>query len=217
MKPEVWAVWPTVHLDETRKMIDVWHSFGYKVAVLVNPPFTNEDFIDANMVIVQDEWWGFPVAANVLCKCVPGNIVVVAGDDLYPDPNNTAEEIGSYFLKRFPNTCGVMQPTGDKFGWTHKCAVSPWLGRTFIEGAYEGNGPYREEYFHYFSDQELQEYATQNNMFIQREDLIQFHDHWQREEKPQRPEHLKKAGTLHSKDKKIFEERKLKGWPNGVK
>jgi len=216
MKPNVWVVWPTVHLEKSREMIDTWHAFGYNVAVLVNPPMSNEDFPEAEIVVVQNEWMGFPTAANILCRSVPGNIVVCAGDDLYPDPNSTAEQIGDIFLSRFPNTFGVMQPIGDEFGWTHKCAVSPWIGRSFIERAYEGNGPYREEYFHYFSDQELQEYAIKMNAFQQVDYLIQYHDHWQRKEKPERPPHLIKAKKLWVKDKRIFDERKKKGWPNGT-
>ena len=216
MKPDVWVVWPTIHKDESIEMIGAWAYLGYKTALLVNPPFTNNDFPMADIVIVQEKWQGFPVAVNVLCKFVPGNIIVCGGDDLYPDPYHTAEEIGEQFLKRFPDTFGVMQPIGDKFGWTHKCAVSPWIGRKFIEEAYDGNGPYRIEYFHYFSDQELQEYAIKMNAFEQREDLIQYHDHWQRKENPKRPEYLMKAGELHPRDKKIFEERKKKGFPNGA-
>jgi len=214
MKPDVWVVWPTVHLEQSNKMIDIWHSFKYKIALLVNPPFTNQDFSEADIVVVQKKWLGFPTAINILCNVVPGNIVVVAGDDLYPDPNHLAEEIGSEFLERFPNTFGVMQPTGDKFGSYDKCAVSPWIGRSFIEKAYEGKGPYREEYFHYFSDQELQEYAIKMWAFEQRSDLIQYHDHWQRKENQKRPGHLIQAGVKWAKDKKIFQQRQQEGFPN---
>jgi len=173
IKPNVWVVWPTVNLERSREMIETWHAFGYKIALLVNPPFTSQHFPEAGIVVVQTEWKGFPTAMNILCRVAPGNIVVTVGDDIYPDPNNSAEKIGTEFLQRFPNTYGVMQPIGDKFGWTHKCAISPWIGRSFIEKSYSGNGPYREEYFHYFSDQELQEYAIKMNAFQQREDLIQ--------------------------------------------
>ncbi len=212
---DIWVVWPTVHLDQSNKMIPIWKSFGYKVAILANPPFTHGHFPEADRVIVQKKWLGFPVAANILCKEVPGNIVVVAGDDLYPDPESNAEEIGTHFLKRFPDTFGLVQPTGDKFGCWDKCAVSPWIGRAFIEKAYGGNGPYREEYFHYFSDQELQEYAIKMNVFEQFKYVTQFHDHWQRQEKPSRPGHLIQAGAKWRKDKQIFEQRKKEGFPDG--
>ena len=212
--PEVWVVWPTISPVKSLPMVDKWHELGYKVAILVNPPNRNDQLFSAERVVVQNKWKGFPVAANILCKIVPGDIVVVVGDDVYPDPNRTAEEIGVEFLKRFPDTYGVMQPIGDKFAWTHKCAVSPWIGRTFIERAYQGRGPFWEGYYHYFSDQELQEYATSLGIFQQREDLTQFHDHWQRKENPQRPPHLMEAKKKWRKDRHTFQIRKGKGWPN---
>jgi hypothetical protein len=212
MKPDVWVVWPTVHLEQSREMIDAWQALGYKVALLVNPPLSNMDFIKAEIVITQDEWLGFPAAANILCRTVPGNIVVVVGDDILPDPNSTAQQIGEQFLNRFPDTFGVMQPTGDEFGSYKDCAVSPWIGRKFIEEAYGGSGPYWEKYFHYFCDQELQEYAMKLGVFEQVSYLIQYHKHWQREERHERPGHLLKAKKKWHDDKRIFEERKLKGF-----
>lgn len=209
----IWAVWPTVSIERSLPMVDIWHRQGYQVAVLVNPPHTHTDLMLADRVIVQNEWRGFPVAANILCREVPGDIVVVAGDDVYPDRNHTAEEIGKRFLSFFPDTCGVMQPTGDEFGSIHNCAVSPWIGRLFIQGAYEGHGPYWEGYYHYFSDQELQEYAIKNKVFCQQKDLVQYHDHWQRKANPQRPPHLQTAKRRWARDRELFQTRQKKGWP----
>ena len=214
--PDVWVVWPTIHLEKTQEMIRTWHGFGYKVAILANPPFVVDHFEEAELVLIQKKWKGFPTAVNLLCKAVPGNIVVVVGDDVYPDPYNTAQKIGKEFLKRFPDTFGVMQPTGDEFGCYDTCAVSPWIGKAFIEKAYNGKGPYWKKYFHYFCDEELQEYATQLNVFQQRKDLIQYHDHWQRAKNPTRPIHLLGAKGKWCVDKKIFETRKKKGFPNGT-
>ncbi|MHA1344996.1 MAG: glycosyltransferase family 2 protein [Candidatus Heimdallarchaeaceae archaeon] len=213
LEADIWVVWPTVNIEKSQRMIEAWHDRGYKVAVLVNPPNTDDMLIEAEIVIVQDKWINFPVAANILCKIVSGDIVVVVGDDISPDPNSTAQEIGRDFLKRFPDTFGVIQPTGDEFGCYNKCAVSPWLGRDFIEKAYEGKGPYWEEYFHYFSDQELQEYATQLGIFEQRKYVNQYHDHWQRQEEPQRPGYLLPAKKKWHKDKQIFQQRQKEGFP----
>lgn len=216
MKKDIWTVWPTVHKEQTNKMIDVWHEKGYGVGVLVNLPMTNDMFEKADVVIVQNQWEGFPVAVNLLCENVFGDIVVVAGDDIYPDPDKTADEIAEIFLEKFPDTFGVMQPTGDKFGDYDKCAVSPWIGKKFIEKAYEGNGPYWEEYFHYFSDRELQEYAIKMEAFFQCKDITQYHDHWQRKENPKRPEHLMKAKNRWHADQRIYKQRLIKGFPNGT-
>lgn len=216
MSVEVWAAWPTINIERSLTMIDLWQRCGYKVAILINPPFEHTALPTADRVIVQKEWSGFPAAANILCRETPGNIVVVVGDDVYPDPRVEAEKIGVEFVKRFPDTFGVMQPIGDKFAWTHKCAVSPWIGRAFIEKAYDGQGPFWPEYFHYFSDQELQEYAIMKKAFQQRDDLAQFHDHWQRKENPKRPRHLRKAKRMWAKDKAVFDSRKKKGFPHGI-
>jgi len=216
MSIEVWCCWPTVNMERSREMIKVWHERGYKVSVLINPPHEDTELAEAERVIVQNEWKGFPVAANVLCWETPGDIVVVVGDDIYPDKDHTPQEIAGDFQRHFPDFFGVMQPIGDEFGWTHKCAVSPWIGKMFIEKSYNGCGPFWEEYFHYFCDQELQEYATKLGVFYQRKDLTQYHDHWQRKEGGERPGYLLPAKKRWHKDKKIFDGRMAKGFPDGI-
>jgi len=212
MSAEIWSVWPTVSPDRSAPMIARWHERGYKVAVLVNPPHAHTDLPEADRVIVQQEWLGFPVAVNILCREVPGDVVAVVGDDIRPDENHTAQEIRDLFLARFPDTFGVMQPSGDVFGLSDKCAVSPWIGRLFIQHAYAGQGPFHEGYFHYWSDHELQVVAEKLGCFKQRPDLTQFHDHWQRR-KERRPQHLHKARDNHEKDKRLFHARQAQGFP----
>jgi hypothetical protein len=211
---DIYVVWPTVNIDKSKEMIGFWKEWGYKVSILVNPPHKHTDLKEADRVIVQNKWEGFTKAANILCRETPGDIIVVVGDDIYPDPNKTAQEIGEDFIKRFPDLNGVMQPIGDKYGWTHKCAVSPWIGRKFIETSYNGKGPYWEEYYHYFSDQELQEYASNLGAFEQREALTQYHDHWQRKENAKRPSYLMEAKRQWDKDQRLFKQRLIKGFPS---
>lgn len=212
MPLNVWAVWPTVNIERTQKMIPIWRVKGYKVAVLLD--FNRYVKLDCDMLLVQERWQGFPVAANLLCHSVPGDIVVVIGDDVYPDLKLTAQDIAKDFIKKFPSTFGVMQPIGDDFGSTKICAVSPWVGRKFIEEMYGGYGPFCTDYFHYYTDHELQIIATKYNAFYQRSDVTQFHDHWQRKENPERPQYLLKAGELWHRDEIIFKQRKAAGFPN---
>lgn len=212
---DVWVVWPTVSPERSRPMIDRWHDQGYRVGILVNRPHCIGDVPKADMVIQQHAWLGFPTAANILCAEVPGNVVVVVGDDIHPDPGSTAQEIGRQFEEQFPDLMGVMQPTGDLFGCVDRCCVSPWIGREFIHKAYGGKGPFWMGYFHYFCDQELQEYAIKLGCFQQRPDLSQYHDHWQRAPKPKRPKHLRKAKTRWQEDRDLFRERQRKGFPHG--
>ncbi len=213
MSDEVWVVWPTVSPARSLPMIDVWHSMGYRVGILVNPPHSHADLPTAERVIEQDQWLGFPIAADILCAEMPGDVVAVVGDDVYPDRASPAARIKSQFLERFPSTMGVMQPTGDHFGTIDRCAVSPWIGRRFINEAYYGKGPYWTGYFHYFCDEELQAYATKLECFQQRPDLSQYHDHWQRSETPKRPRHLRRAKRQWRQDRALFLERKKAGWP----
>jgi len=207
----IWVVWPTVHPQLSRDMAKKWKALGYKVAILVNPPHDRED-LGADKVIVQQKWAGFPKAANALCRSVDADIVVAAGDDVHPDSTRIMQEVGAQFLERFPDLFGVMQPTGDDFANTSICAVSPWIGRTFIEKAYNGNGPFWEEYFHYYSDHELQVVAEILGAFHQRKDITQYHDHWQRRGE-QRPPHLQKAQQMWKRDRMLFEERKKRNFP----
>ena len=209
---EVWVVWPGAIPKKSIPLIDAWHDQGYKVAVLVNPPHTHNDLSTADRVIVQKEWKGFATAVNILCHNVPGDIVVVAGDDMYPDQDKTAQEIATEFQDRFPDLFGVMQPIGDKYGSIESCAVSPWIGRAFITKVYGGNGPYWEEYVHYYTDEELQAVATQLGVFQQRPDLSHYHDHWSRR-KDKRPEYLMKALYAHANDGALFRKRKRAGFP----
>ena len=193
-------------------MIDIWHEYGCQVAVLVNHPHGYRVLPEADMVILQKEWRGFPVAANILCQRVPADIVVVVGDDLYPDPNTTAQQVGEEMLSRFPDLYGVVQPTGDRYGLPDICCISPWIGQTFIERAYRGRGPYWEGYYHYFADHELQLAAEKLGVFQQRPDLVQYHDHWQRKGEF-RPKYLRQAKREHRKDKLLCEQRKREGFP----
>ena len=208
---EVWACFPTVHLKETNEIASLWKEYGYKVAVFVNPPFAYSK-LKVDKVFIQNKWEGFGVAANILCHGVPGDVVVLIGDDILPHPGRTAQEIGEEFKERFPDLFGVMQPTGDDYGSIKICAISPWIGRGFIEKAYGGQGPYWGEYKHYYSDHELQVVATLLGAFQQRPDLIQYHDHWQRRNE-RRPKHLRKAKRGYVKDKQLFRRRKGENFP----
>lgn len=213
MKPEVWAVWPTVNISRSRQRIGEWKARGYKTAVLINPPHQELALSTADRVLVQSEWKGFPVAVNLLCRSVPGDIVVVVGDDVTPDPIQTADEIAQSFIRRFPDLFGVAQPTADKYGCWSTCAVSPWIGRRFIQEAYGGKGPYWEGYYHYFSDEELQSVATKLGAFVQWESVLQYHHHWERYTK-ERPQHLLEAKDRWQADRSTFFRRTKSGFPH---
>jgi 2-polyprenyl-3-methyl-5-hydroxy-6-metoxy-1,4-benzoquinol methylase len=193
-------------------MVRRWQALGYKVALLTNPPL-NARGLGADRVVEQEQWRGFPVAANLLCHEVPGDIVVVVGDDVLPDPDFSAQVLGHAFLEAFPDSFGVMQPTGDRYGCWDIAAVSPWIGRRFIEEAYGGGGPFWPGYYHYWSDCELQTAATRLNVFIQHPEINQYHDHWERKKGQKRPVYLEEAKAQHDKDKALYHRRARADFP----
>jgi len=211
MLPEVWAVWPSAQIDLCEENTSRWNHSGYKVAVLVDAGAPHPMLPD--LVIEGGEWNGYPTAMNQLCHTVPGKVVVCAGDDIHPPAELPLAEIYSQFMERFPDTFGVMQPTGDRFGLIDDCCPSPWLGRALIAEAYGGAGPFWEEYFHYFCDGELKLIAEMQNALWQRPDLSQYHDHWQREN-GKRPAHLMEALGKHKEHRKLFDKRKRSNFPN---
>lgn len=189
-----------------------WRGQGYRVAVLFDDERPPSDAFD--MVVCGGAWRGFPIAVNRLCREVGGDVVVVAGDDVSPDKHKTGPEIAAEFLQRFPDTFGVMSPTGDRFGAIDIACVAPWVGRRFINDAYGGAGPYWSEYWHYYSDKEIQDVAILLGAFQQRPDLTQYHNHWQRAAGGgTRPPHLQEALRRWEADRDLQRKREDAGYP----
>ena len=168
------------------------------------------------------------LAAFVLDKFKECDWLVIGADDLLPDPLKTADEIARELSDWRADTFGVCQPTGDlSFGdatgpYAERVAGSPFVGRQFCERINQGKGPLREEYFHMGADEELQAVATKLGMFWQRRDLTHEHRHWGRPrpgekygQRSRMPAFLERANspTEWAKYKRIFAERKAKGFP----
>ena len=210
MPPEIWAIWPSANPELADAAAKLWKEAGYKTAVLIDKGVEAPQ--EPHRTIIGGEWKGFPDAINRLCREVPGEVVVCIGDDIHPPQEETPAVIYDKFRERFPDWFGVMQPTGDRFGSIDLCCPCPWVGRRFIEEAYKGKGPYWPGYFHYFSDQEIQDAAILLGAFQQRSDLTQYHDHWQRD-RGKRPVHLGEALKHHRKDKVLYAIRKRANFP----
>lgn len=194
-----------------------WKAGGYRVAVAVDD---TSDVPGADLVLRGAPWRGYYEAIRRLCLAVDSEIVICGGDDISPDPNHSPAEIAADFLNEYPDLYGIMQPTGDlatngrPFAGTAHAAVSPWIGRGWIERAYEGNGPHWLGYWHLWGDQELQEVAKSQGVFVQRQDLKQYHAHWMRGHADNLPivarERIKAQATA---DKSLFDLRKREGFP----
>ena len=147
--------------------------------------------------------------------------IVTGGDDVLPDPNHTAQEIGLQCLEHFGGTFGVMQPTGDRWGEdgtglaaSDRLCYSPFMGREFCRRMYGGSGPLFSGYVHMFVDEELQEVALKLDCLWQRRDLIHKHEHWARDG-GEMPRFLYRANTREHWDQfqSLFQRRKASGFP----
>lgn len=222
---------------EANQVLQKWKDQGYKIALWRDEW---DPSIIADFSITSGAYPGYAQAVNTLMhdrliedpEC---QWLVTGGDDVLPDPDRTAQEIwplltrhfGDAGFRSYRNTFGVMQPTGDKWAdkdgpYIERVCGSPWIGRTFVERAYGGKGPFWPEYAHMYLDEELQHVAVKLGCFWQRPDLTHFHQHWGRPREGERvgqadrmPDFLKKAnsGTEWQHAKRIFEARREAGFP----
>lgn len=226
---------------EAEKCLARWRGMGYRIALWRDD---DAEFAPGDWVH-RGPYPGYATAVNHLVQFIlksypdPGyrDWVVTGGDDVYPDPTHTAQEIAESCSRecwilsargmRPHSTFGVMQPTGDKWGdkngpYIERVAGSPWMGREWCERINQGRGPLWPEYFHMGEDEELQHVAIKHGVFWQRPDLIHYHDHWGRAREGERlgqrdrmPQFLEKANSPEEwhKYKKLFSERLAAGFP----
>lgn len=229
---------------EANKVLERWREMGYKIALWLD---AGDDHVGriCDKFRSGPAYPGYAVACNALIKAVleldqQCNWVVVAGDDILPDPNVPPNEIDAECRAHFTvidmpigngkSTFGVMQPTGDRWGdrqgaYIDRVAGSAFLGREFCLRINQGKGPIWPDYTHMGEDEELQAVAERYGVFWQRRDLIHFHNHWGRgpEGNPNAPQDratampdfLKHANSKPEWDKykAIFESRKRLGFP----
>lgn len=232
--------------SEANPVLAKWRNQGYKVAAWLD----FDDWLASSVAPLQTDFTlsgskypGYAVAVNTLCKEIirmdsEAEWIVTGGDDVHPDPNHSAREIGrdctAYFggrecVSSSGGTFGVMQPTGDRWGedpnlpnlhpmrtaYIDRVCGSPWMGRAFCERMYGGNGPFYDGYFHMFPDEELQEVATRLGVFWQRRDLVHLHNHWARQCENQMPSFLARANSRQhwAEAQNLFVSRKAEGFP----
>lgn len=177
---QVWYAIPSANLDRARQCVARWRQLGYRTAVWLD----REGDTGADYVHVERRYPGYFVAVNRLAQFLVrernATIVITGGDDVDPDPNRCAGELGEEFVTRFPDLLGVMQPTGDSLERTASQCGSPWLGRAWVVRAYGGRGPFPRVYKHFYGDVELKQVAERLDVLWQRPELCQYHDQWRR-------------------------------------
>jgi hypothetical protein len=206
------------------RCLNAWKARGYRTAFI----YERSDLaaLPADHRVQQVRHGGYAASVNRLIasvlKAMPDcSIVVTGGDDTFPVTGLTAPELETQFFARFPDSLGVMQPTGDPWCGSRGpdgrrsneiSAQSPWLGRAFCERAYQGHGPYWPQYFHYFADTELQAVAERLKVFWQRPEIADYHDNWKRRGAP-RPKYLYEARQRRTNDEDLFLARRAGGFP----
>lgn len=241
----VWFAVPSARpAAERDPILKLWREKGYKIALFLDQPeHAPADFIFTgkypgySMAVNT-------LVAHILATDPRAEWIVTGGDDTEPDPNRWADEIALecsvhfaelHALRPIPSrisneTFGVMQPTGDRWGenepWNRlhyptqpayidRICGSPWMGRTFCERMYGGNGPMWPEFWHMFNDEHMQEVCLKLGILWQRRDLTHHHHHAQRNPMTAKvPEFLARAYSKDNWDKMkaIFERLKAGGF-----
>lgn len=231
----VWYCIPSARpTAEAEKCLAEWRRQGYKIALWRDDKAIGPGPL-ADIVIDNPVYPGYALAVNEIIKTIfalklrqpmTPEWFVTGGDDVWPDPNHTAEEIARQCSAHFTNlwhdrfisqpitpyapdrqstacsTFGVMQPTGDRFagGSIDRICGSPWMGSEFCRRVNGGNGPLWPDYIHNFVDEELQEVAIKLGVLWQRPDLVHLHRHFQRASDDLRSEAVARPTPPHLTD-----------------
>lgn len=222
MLPEVWYAIPSANLEALVGSLPRWYEHGYKIAILIDK-YTEADLIKSgiremiHMLIIKSKYEGHSSSVNELCFRILAqypqtNVIVTAGDDMFPDTFKNAQQCQELFMGAFPSTFGVLQPIGDRFGNVHHICGSPFMGRSFIKRINQGTGPFWHEYYHFYNDQEMHDVCERLGILWKCQTLEHYHDHWSRK-KQQRPSYLDEAQRRHKQMYEIYTERKKNNFP----
>ncbi len=213
----VWFVCPSARPKaEATACINAWLEFGCKVMLLREGEPLDLPIYQYPVAFYS----GWAVSNNHLIKTAMSidkwaDWFVCGSDDYWPDLRTNADQVLYECNYHFGGTLGVMQPTGDRYneGYIDDAAASPWIGREFAERSYNGHGPFRDEYHHFYADTELQQVALNLGCFWQRRDIMQEHKHWTRYgvEKPEFAEAL--YANYWDKDESLYKARQGTGFP----
>jgi len=221
--PCVYVAFPSATVEKARAACDAWRARGYRSAVFLNEGLSGSG---ADLEMTGAPYPGYWGSCNRLARRaveLGAEIVVLAADDMDPDPKLAAAEIGRQFLERFPDGFGVMQPCGDPqgrnllgFGKPAAARIcgSPWVGRAWIRRAYRGRGPCDDRYFHFFGDNSLHDVATKLKVLWMRPDLAQFHRHWLWGHQ-EKTDYQKRNDKHWATDEERWKKDKAAGYPDG--
>jgi hypothetical protein len=212
---KIWYAIPTANIKRAEQCFRAWKEKGFRTAAFIDTGASIPKYVD---LCISDSYPGYFAAANHLVSKIDSvdcfaDIIVTGGDDVFPDPNFTAVDLGKQFYDHFPDGFGVMQPIGDSMPGTEKICGSPWFGRGWLDRAYEGNGPFFSGYLSFFGDEELKLVADSLGALWQRKDVTQFHNHWTRSGGPRMEQYQIDNQKNWQRDESLFLEREDAEWP----
>ena len=211
----IWYAIPSANPGRCSASFKAWKQRGYMCCCLLDKP--DHEVPEADLVVRVQPYPGYFTSVNRMAQRLvrehAADIVVTGGDDMWPDPNHTAEEIGQQFMEKFPDGYGVMQPTGDDLDGTDRICGSPWMGRRWALEGYGGLGCFWPEYKAFYGDEELRHVSEALGVLWQRPDLVQHHDHWTRGGvQKMTPYQRKNEAVYFEPDGAIYKARKAAGW-----
>lgn len=215
---------PTMLREHAIPNLLEWKKQGYLLGALTNGETRCKGVVDVELEIHTRAYPGVWSSWNLLAHAVlrvGARAVVLAGDDMIPDPNLKADEIADQFLGKFPTGMGVMQPCGDPQGRdgsgksaAERICGSPWVGREWILRAYGGLGPCNATYKAFYADEDLKCYAEKKGCLWMRPDLSQYHKHWSWGH-TQRQDYHERNQKAWAADKALFEASQKHGFQEG--
>lgn len=215
-KSRVMLAMPVANEANCAKHIPLWLNKGYEVLLLQDR--FRFPVAGATIVTPFDHYIGWPKAVNwMVANAVPKEvgIVIAAGDDMTPDPHLSAQDIAAFYWDRFRDGLGVMQPTGDDMDGTDRICGSPWMGRGWLDRAYDGKGPMWGGYFQFYADEELKVVSEGLGLLWQAKGITQYHDHWTRKGQS-RPHYQDLSQSWWDVDKAEFLVRQASGFPGST-
>ena len=219
MPLSMWVVFPSAITSRANMAVEWWRKAGYQTLVYQD---LGSQPCKADVVRVG-AFPGYYRIINALADYAVkegADLVTCAADDMMPDQLHSAQEIGELYFDKFPSGDGVFQATGDMQGTdgngvqaAARICGSPLLGREWISRAYEGRGPFWDDYHSFYADEDLLHVAKKCNLLWQEPSLTILHKHWSWNHMPMQQYHLRNQANWQS-DHDLFYSRKLTGFQN---
>lgn len=219
---DVWVLIPTAQKLHVPQVLQKWATRGYKIGIFVDPGPVDLGDVPLGLLMMGSYpgvWRAWNALAKAAFAC-SADVVVLAGDDMEPDPMKDAQELAREYLQRFPDGFGIMQPCGDPQGDringvpnSGRICGSPWIGRAWAERAYGGRGPVNGNYIAFYADEELKIVAERFNALWMRPDVSQFHLHWSWGHLPKQDYHERNQKSW-THDKEKFDHQVAEGFPD---